>query len=69
MTPEELAEELIGTCEGCNPEERLSPCTMDDLMAFDALAFECAECGWWCGVEERNDQDGEPVCDECKCDA
>jgi len=60
---EELAERLIGTCTTCNPHEELS--TDTELHAFDALAFECSQCGWWCGTDELHNEHGQNLCDEC----
>lgn len=63
MTAEELADELIGTCNPNNiiPGEALGD-DPEALAAFDELAFECESCGWWCATEEQNDGG---VCDDC----
>lgn len=63
---EELAERLIGTCENCNPAEELT--TDTEMTAFDALAFECNVCGWWCSTEELNNGGHQNLCDECQAD-
>lgn len=65
-TPQELAEELIGTCNSCVPDERLE--TQADVVAFDALAFECDQCGWWCSTDELNNDGPCNLCDECEPD-
>lgn len=64
MTPQELADRLIGTAENCNVHEELGE-DIAILSAFDALAFECDGCGWWCGTDELNNDDGRDLCDQC----
>lgn len=67
---EELANELLGTCqtfyEVCDDLYNCSAIDLhdDSLRAFDELVFQCADCGWWhespCSIDE-DDQ----VCDQC----
>lgn len=66
MTPEELADILIGTCNPNNidPGEALGDDT-EALAAFDELAFECESCGWWCVTEELNNEGSTNLCDDC----
>jgi hypothetical protein len=66
MTPAELAERLIGTCEHVDIEDELGT-DVKVLTEFDSLVFLCEGCGWWCGMEEANDAHGGFVCEEC-CD-
>jgi hypothetical protein len=58
-----ISVELIGTAKSLSDfaveDEINDPIFCDELKS---LAFECDECGWWCGEEERN---GVDVCDEC----
>lgn len=63
MTPQELADDLIGTCQMCIPEEKLHG--EGDLAAFDALAFECDQCGWWFSTDELHNEGERNLCDDC----
>lgn len=66
-TPESLAEHLIGTCSNFPiPQEVFQ--SEADLMAFDALAFVCDCCGWWCSTDELNNETSRDFCDQCKDD-
>lgn len=62
-TPTELAEELIGTAAICVVPEMLE--TVEDVEAFDQLAFECDGCGWWCSTDELHNTTDDNLCDEC----
>ena len=62
-TPQQLADELIGTCAMSYPDERLA--TVEDIATFDALAFECNCCGWWFSVDDLNDKTDERLCQPC----
>jgi len=60
-----LADALIGTCNGA-PDELFEVQGLAE--AFDELAFECTECGWWCEIGDmaENEEEDEHVCKECK---
>lgn len=66
MTPRELADKLIGTCDSIDPEEELGS-DIAVLREFDDLAFVCDTCGWWCGTDEAYDcESGHGfVCEQC----
>lgn len=67
----EIARDLIGCCGGSRVElER----ELDELGVgregmpsgvFDEIAFICDGCGWYCSVDELNDESGDQLCDEC----
>lgn len=60
----EIALELIGTCDS-DPDE-MDDLTPDELLEFDATAFRCVTCGWWCEVGEAHDNgSGEDECGDC----
>ena len=51
---------------GLNLELLLTKVTEDEILeTLDNVVFECSGCGWWCGVDEKNDCDGEALCDQC----
>jgi hypothetical protein len=58
----ELAENLIGSCRNLDEEEQALFDVMEFCNAFDALAFICDVCEWWCGEDERHDG---TTCHEC----
>lgn len=67
----EIATDLIGCCSGARVELEAE---LNELgvgteaapsEAFDEIAFECAECGWYCSMDEANESGGGYVCDEC----
>lgn len=65
MTPEEAADELLGTCEtGDEVCERMGidVSDLEDRMAEEDI-FRCATCGWWCEMHEMADEDGN--CEDC----
>jgi hypothetical protein len=66
MTPQELADDLIGTANFCTPDEELHG--EGDLQEFDMLAFECDCCGWWCSADELNNEGERNLCDDCHTD-
>lgn len=63
VSPEALADELVGTCATCVVEERLA--TQADVEAFDNLAFLCECCGWWCATEELHNEGAQNLCEDC----
>ena len=36
--------------------------TLEDWLAFDAIALRCTDCDWWCEADDIN-EDG--ICSEC----
>ena len=63
-TAEELAEELLGTCETI-PEWALE--SGDKFLNdFDNRIFQCICCGWWSDKSEvQEDDDGEQIWGGC----
>ena len=63
ITPEEAAEELLGTCK---PRHDVVKEGEDDdhawCLKFDDLVVNCEGCNWWCEPGEMND-DG--LCGDC----
>lgn len=71
---DEFIECLRGTCQSI--EWALDACSLPEGLlndtkfcrAIDERLFCCSECDWWCEIDEMADQDDdevEPVCDEC----
>lgn len=66
----DLVQYLLGTnhslaegCEACGfSEEEL---TEEMLQSLDEQIFQCSGCGWWEEICERNDLDGDALCDDC----
>ena len=63
MTPQELADRLIGTCETVVVEEELDEGA--SLDEFDSLCFCCQSCNWWAAIEELHNEEYREVCDDC----
>lgn len=70
----EIARDLIGCCSGARHEFEAE---LDELgvareakpsAAFDEIAFLCDVCGWYCSVDELNNEDGDELCDDCAAD-
>ena len=61
----EIAHDLIGTCQsiGYALNEGEDASEIQDKLA--ELAFECDGCGWWCSVEELNNETSDELCDDC----
>lgn len=59
----DLADDLIGTARTVVVEEELD--TQAEVEEFDALAFVCDGCGWWCSTDELNNLTAENLCDDC----
>lgn len=71
MTPEtqkefnKAVETFRGTCNTLIGSDEMQFLEDNDLLEkWDQEIFECNECGWWCGDDERSEDDGE-VCQEC----
>lgn len=62
-----LAEALIGTAAMRDPHVHAEDDEFKlDTEAFDARAFICARCDWYCSMDECNETPGgEFVCDDC----
>ena len=67
-----VVEALRGQCQESllNVLERIELETLEDdknfTSALDEEVFECTACNWWCETSEMNDDDdGQPVCDDC----
>lgn len=63
---EEVAEELVGTCESLRDVVTDAEC--DDaefLQALEELVFCCEACGWWHLVEELHNEGSEDLCPDC----
>lgn len=67
----EIARELIGCCGGSRPNLEAE---LDELgvareakpsEAFDEIVFLCDGCGWYCDVDELNNEGADQRCDEC----
>lgn len=67
MTPEQLAEGLIGSCRVPTDEEQGLLDQFGFADEFDQYAFLCSDCGWWCSTDEANDIDSgaDIICDQC----
>lgn len=70
----EIALDLVGCCSGSRLELEQE---LDELgvgtdaapsAAFDEIAFLCANCGWYCSMDEANDSSGDYLCDDCEAD-
>lgn len=72
----ELIDDLTGSCMSLAEALATFDLTEDDLalsdhQAIDEQIFCCDDCGWWCGVEEMNDQSealGGQYCTQCRPD-
>lgn len=53
-----------GSCNSMTEEDREFLETNNLTNDFDELLFECETCGWWCGDDDRSDDDN--VCTECE---
>lgn len=65
MTPQEAADELIGTCrtfsEAMGADIEDMPRVW--LTEIDTLVMQCDQCGWWVDAHEVND---DQICEECR---
>lgn len=66
ITPERLAEELVGSTHTLTEDERKLLDESNFAETFDGLVFECEACGWWCSTDELNDQSPFRRCDDCE---
>jgi hypothetical protein len=60
---------LQGTCNSLNDGLDVQgrddmDMTSEDFAAVDAEIFLCRDCGWWCGVDERSEDDDD-MCTDC----
>lgn len=39
--------------------------TPENEQLLEARVFLCDECGWWCDVEELNNETDRNMCDDC----
>jgi formylmethanofuran dehydrogenase subunit E len=62
-----IAAELNGTCKSGHDLEEEYGVEADEIEAAAAEEelFRCAQCDWWCEINEAHDRDGEDVCDDC----
>lgn len=64
---EEAAEALEGTAGSLHDKEDWAE--GQTVMAFcerlDELVFCCDTCGWWCSMDEANDNDSGYNCEDC----
>lgn len=64
----EISDQLQGTAQLLH--DVVTPGEEDDtelIQELDQRVFCCEACGWWCGVEElNNDSPGEQTCNDCR---
>lgn len=58
---------LQGSCNSLTEDDRGFLQDNNLLERFDSDIFECETCGWWCGDDERS-EDQDDVCSECALD-
>lgn len=64
----ELIEYLLGSCKSL--QTGMDACGIDELTSkeeeyLDSEIFLCDSCGWWEEVSERNDLNGDALCNDC----
>jgi hypothetical protein len=74
-TIKRLAQDLIGSSgtgfssieEYMEEEGEIENMTIAELQMVDDIVFECTTCNWWCGEDEKEEDEasGQWVCTEC----
>ena len=73
-TIKRLAQDLIGSSgagfssieDYMEEEGDVENLTPDELLTIDNIVFQCTTCDWWCGEDEKNEDESDQwVCTEC----
>ena len=62
MSPEEVADQLRGTCDDIDDLIDIHEQTMQWGLELDHLVLRCEQCGWWVDSDETND---DCYCEDC----
>jgi len=65
LTPEALANDLIGSSRALTVEEQEAMLETNFAPTFDLLCFECECCGWWFSTDDLVNHSGVNHCEDC----
>jgi len=65
----EVADDLIGTARDISEFASTEEINNQKFCCeLDAIIFSCELCGWWCSVDELQDESGNDHCNDCHVD-